>query len=58
MILVVMEGCEDIGPTPEDTTVVCVTQVESLKEANLFCSIIMVSKKFKGQILPGARSRH
>lgn len=57
MILVVMEGCEDIGPTPEDTTVVCVTQLGRLKEANLLCSIIMVSKKFKRQIPLGARSR-
>lgn len=53
----VMEGGEDIAPTPEDTTVVCVTQLGRFKEANLFCSIIMVSKKIKGQIPLGARSR-
>ena len=47
MILVVMEGGEDIAPTPEDTTVVCVTQLGRFKEADLFCSIIMVSKTFK-----------
>lgn len=58
MILVVMEDGEDIIPTPEDTTVVCVTKLGWFKEANLFCSIIMVSKKFKGQIPLGARSRH
>ena len=36
MILVVMEGCEDIGPTPEDTTVVCVTQLEVLRRPIFF----------------------
>ena len=35
---------------------VCYT-TGSLKEANHFCSVIMVSKKFTGQILPGAGSR-